>query len=1076
MADSSLETQIDCFLEQFKRSASKAMEEGHNIVRSRSSYLENETPEEPVQAFCEEIEMQNTASLEPFGVNDVTDLLQNQYAIISGGKSNDGCPIITFPDNNNFQMLSDFEYQRLMMYLTSVPSLQEADLGFHLIIDRRKDRWNSVKTVLLKISVYFPGLIHVVYVIKPTSFFHKTLSEVSNKLSKDEFKFRMVVLSSAEELHEYINIKQLTSDLGGSLSYNHEGWIEQRIELEKFSSITQEVSVALDNFTKSIEENELPNNVDSTQQLLNRQTQCYSDLKDEILSAAKHGENLLCSFKDNTSENDMVGNVFAVERLLVQLEETENTFDDFWQQHSTKLKHCLELRRFEQDFRELQGNFESHFKTVLEMKETGDTSCRVDTLIKDTLVFDKLCSVDIERAEEVIASGQHLLKQNSCPLECVQPKCLELKRIRDILIERLALRMDTLNKCRDLMETIEKANKWCAIGIDLLASQKIEKCANSTELAEKYLHEIQEFIKTSNEFTNNPDELKNIFQDSITSETKALVTQVMQRIDDISLMSDNRITCLNKIVNKPIRPVQTVIPEPAVPRQPQGGAPQPNRAENRRAYTINKDEADVDEVNRIKTGHVLTELLETERLYVSELLSIISGYKPESQPVELQDLIPSGFHDKFNVIFGNLEEIYNFHSETFLRDLENCISSTDLVGLCFVQKRDRFFKLYSYYCQNITRSESLRETSTELQPYFQACQLKLGHKLPLAAYLLKPVQRITKYQLILKDLLRYSVESKCCKQLQQALDCMLVVLKCLNDSMHQISITGFAMNLAEQGDLLLQGSFQILVETKKEVVLNLKIRTPINRHLFLYEKALIFCKPLAKSSHNKATYQFKHCLKLSQIGLTESVKNDSKKFEIWLEGRTEVYTITAATVDLKKAWVNEIKGVLFNQLEELKGEKKRLYSTMTPTLPQLKQTTSWENQKSLTSSPSLIENNQRAMSCDSESHTTSYDEEIEDSSNWSSDCTNSDDDDQPNTAPFPSGRYIALADYCAVGNSEVNMREGDIVELLKVGCAGWWFVKVIDTSVEGWAPAAYLDNLHRKCSRSSSRSQDRLND
>lgn len=44
---------------------------------------------------------------------------------------------------------------------------------------------------------------------------------------------------------------------------------------------------------------------------------------------------------------------------------------------------------------------------------------------------------------------------------------------------------------------------------------------------------------------------------------------------------------------------------------------------------------------------------------------------------------------------------------------------------------------------------------------------------------------------------------------------------------------------------------------------------------------------------------------------------------------------------------------------------------------------------------------------------------------------------------FQSGRYIALADYCAVGNSEVSMREGDMVELLKVGCAGWWFVKVL---------------------------------
>lgn len=31
----------------------------------------------------------------------------------------------------------------------------------------------------------------------------------------------------------------------------------------------------------------------------------------------------------------------------------------------------------------------------------------------------------------------------------------------------------------------------------------------------------------------------------------------------------------------------------------------------------------------------------------------------------------------------------------------------------------------------------------------------------------------------------------------------------------------------------------------------------------------------------------------------------------------------------------------------------------------------------------------------------------------------------------------------AVGHSEVSMREGDMVELLKVGCAGWWYVRIL---------------------------------
>ena len=59
---------------------------------------------------------------EPLCVGDVADLLHPQYAIITGGRSREGCPLITFPDHNNFQTLSDIDYQRLILYLTSVPS------------------------------------------------------------------------------------------------------------------------------------------------------------------------------------------------------------------------------------------------------------------------------------------------------------------------------------------------------------------------------------------------------------------------------------------------------------------------------------------------------------------------------------------------------------------------------------------------------------------------------------------------------------------------------------------------------------------------------------------------------------------------------------------------------------------------------------------------------------------------------------------------------------------------------------------------------------------------------------------
>ncbi|KAF9798084.1 hypothetical protein SFRURICE_016474 [Spodoptera frugiperda] len=467
------------------------------------------------------------------------------------------------------------------------------------------------------------------------------------------------------------------------------------------------------------------------------------------------------------------------------------------------------------------------------------------------------------------------------------------------------------------------------------------------------------------------------------------------------------------------------------------------------------------------TGESLTTTAPTV-LDVPEL-----GYKNEIEKPENQHLLPAALVGQADVLFGNLHELFTFHQDVFLKDLEKSISATEFVALCFVEKRDTFFRLYSYYCQNIPRSERLRETLVDTHLFLQACQLRLGHKLPLAAYLLKPVQRITKYQLLLKDLLRYSECGSMTTGLQSALDCMLVVLKCVNDSMHQIAITGVPLDLSQQGELLMQGSFLVVSENKRD--LRLRIR-PRRRHIFLYEKAMLFCKPATKNSHNKATYHFKHDLQMSQIGLTESVKGDVRKFEVWRQGRAEVHTLTAGSADVKRAWVERIKRVLLDQLHELKGERVRQYSAQHRTLIQ---TSSWDlgppsNQPAKPSA--VVPSATRTASCDT------HDEPC-----WSTDPSD-DDDDEPEHPPVTEAvglngtihrmavgcALVALSDYTAVGPSEVSLRDGQHAELLKVGCAGWWYVRLAGGQGEGWAPAAYLDQ--RKTSRSSSRSHDRLHD
>ena len=66
-------------------------------------------------------------------------------------------------------------------------------------------------------------------------------------------------------------------------------------------------------------------------------------------------------------------------------------------------------------------------------------------------------------------------------------------------------------------------------------------------------------------------------------------------------------------------------------------------------------------------------------------------------------------------------------------------------------------------------------------------------------------------------------------------------------------------------------------------------------------------------------------LQLSQVGLTEKVKGDKRKFELWSRGREEVYVIQAPSLQVKDVWVKEIKRVLMNQFDQIRSE-----STISP--------------------------------------------------------------------------------------------------------------------------------------------------
>uniref|UniRef100_A0A8C3PWG7 MCF.2 cell line derived transforming sequence-like 2 n=1 Tax=Chrysolophus pictus TaxID=9089 RepID=A0A8C3PWG7_CHRPC len=862
--------------------------------------------------------------IRPLVAVDIIEQLHRQFAILSGGRGKDGAPIITFPEFAGFSEIPDEDFLNVVTYLTSIPSLEAASIGFIIIIDRRRDKWSAVKASLTRIAGAFPGNLQLVFVLRPSRFIQRAIADIGIKLYRDDFKMKVpiIMLNSVSDLHGYIDKCQLTRELGGTLEYGHSQWIHHRTAIENFAMTVKTTAQMLQTFGTDLAETELPNDVQCTEELLSAHTDHHSKLKDELKLAVKQGATLLTCIREPVTRSansklspDELENVATVERLLAQLDETEKAFDQFWTKHHLKLEQCLQLRHFEHDFREVKLTLDNLMEAQAGFSDVGDSVTRVEHLLREQKQLEEKGQEPLEKAQTLALHGEQLIQNNHYAVDSIRPKCVELRRICDDFTNETKKKYDILGKSLELHKQLDKvSDQWCEAGIYLLASQAVDKC-QSQEGAETALVEIEKFLATAKEHQlSNPKDTHN----------HLLFAFSFPKLEDVQEMFDKRQVSLKKLAAKQTRPVQPVAPHPE--SSPKRASPKTTRPAGVGGPLISAFRYSIQYYSTpyfFSFSHIINELIETERVYVEELQSIIEGYASEMDNPSLLHLIPSMLQNKKDILFGNLPEIYEFHNRIFLKELENCIENPELLARCFL-KRKEDLQIYEKYCQNKPRSEALwRQCGDSI--FFQECQRKLDHKLSLDAYLLKPVQRITKYQLLLKEMLKCSKNSEGTAELEEALATVLDIIKSVNDSMHQIAITGYEGDVSELGKLLMQGSFNVWTDHKKghNKVKDLARFKPMQRHLFLYTKMLLFCKKREENTdgHEKtASYSFKNSLKMSTVGITENVKGDNKKFEIWYNGREEVYIIQASSVELKNTWISEIRKVLTGQLEACRGK------------------------------------------------------------------------------------------------------------------------------------------------------------
>uniref|UniRef100_A0A8C0G3R5 MCF.2 cell line derived transforming sequence like n=1 Tax=Chelonoidis abingdonii TaxID=106734 RepID=A0A8C0G3R5_CHEAB len=1015
---------------------------------------------------------------------------QVQAGSISG-RGEDGCPVITFPDYPAFSEIPEKEFQNVLTYLTNALD------WIYLVIDR-KGKTNHLAS--------FPGNLQLVLVLRPTGFIHRTLSDLAFKFNRDEFKMKVpiIMLGSVTELHGYIDKTQLTEDLGGTLDYCHNRWLSHRTAIESFALMVKQTAQMLQSFGTELAETEPPNDVQSTSSLLAAHSEKKDKMKEDLRLALKQGHDILESNRKPVAENsdyklneDQLDNQTTVERLLAQLDETEIAFDEFWAKHQQKLEQCVQLRNFEQTFREVKAALSVASERLSAFTDVGNSVSHVEHILKDLTNFEEKS----QNARVLASQGDQHVQNNHYAVDSIVPKCNELHHLCDAVVTETEKRRGLLNKSLELHSLLEKSMRWCDEGIYLLASQPVDKC-QSQDGAESALQEIEKFLDTgADNKIKEPNKVYQLYEPILNPDLMEHVQKVFQKQESMEEMFQKRQVSLKKLAAKQTRPVQPVAPRPEV--FVKSSCVSPGKLMQK---AIKSGDSLVCEINSpfliiSVNSHVINELIETERAYVEELLCVLEGYASEMDNPLMMHLISPGLLNKKDILFGNMEEIYHFHNRVFLKELENYIEYPELVGRCFLERMEDF-QIYEKYCQNKPRSESLWRQFSD-SAFFQECQRKLDHKLSLDSYLLKPVQRITKYQLLLKEMLKYSKNCEGAEDLQEALTSILGILKAVNDSMHQIAITGYDGNLNELGKLLMQGSFNVWTDHKKghSKVKDLARFKPMQRHLFLHEKAVLFCKKREENGegYEKApSYSYKHSLNMTAVGITENAKGDSKKFEIWYNAREEVYIIQAPTPEIKATWVNEIRKVLTSQLQACRG---KTFSFLLPStqcsfvletpfytseLIQGRTVKKVEERKTDPTSPEGYVTSvapkypEKGKGWAKTSHSLDASEEND---GWSSaeDPLNSSDAEEEEGGgggeiKLTPGKYTVVTDYDKRGSEDLAVKSGDLVQLICEGEDRIWYVKNLSTGKEGLVPANNLLMLigNSKSAQSLSSSGKRL--
>lgn len=893
-------------------------------------------------------------SIKPMLILDLNfELLHSQVVYTPGSRDKRGGSVIFFDTNKRSWENTDLnseELAKLLIYYYKIPKDGVQRKGCSLVIDARegkqtRDILECIGEAVTVLQTQIPGSVHMAFVLtrKDSLMLLFAASKVKQNLN-----FQFQFLSSLEKLSREVDVEQLPECFGGQMRYNHDSWIKFRTKVEPFMTGCRSAAKHAMNYMQDLSRTDLGSTSSECQHLLDAHREKSREVLEDsrLLGLRTEGKQIIERLVEEDRElcrsEDYKDTIECLNRLYTQMTRVFDKLRIISDKRTKNLQLCLNVRTFEESCVGLiQWMHNDGYSYFEKHKEIGDSLGHAQSMMEEFAKFAITAEEQLSNGEECMLAGKYLIELDELQIDrdVLIGKLHELQNELNDFTAKYNERKKKLKKCVDFHTLVQEATQWWMSGLQYIAHMSMEEIqtldgihrlhasitnfkqnnppisesqiAKITDLAHHLSSkqveqaeqvssrtlEVQEMLQVKmNQILGAEGRFRQVQLDSVMSDGDGDGDSSGFKDDDLSTEPDEdeyREQTDVEYAESLTSPIENAV------------GPIFSWKDGHKLYDENDAKLAVFDVAmptkmKERLRHIIDEMINTEHEYVKSLEYILEHYLPLMESTQL----PPTLIGQKNVIFGNIERICDFHKRFFSQEVEAFRHAPLQIGKCFL-KWERQFYLYALYNKNKPRSDQLWNDFAN--NYFRKKMLELKDKLDLASYLIKPVQRLGKYSLLLRDMI------SCCDaqdprviEMETAHDLMKFQLRHGNDLLAMDAIQHSDVNLKEQGCLLRQGDFIVSYGKRKR-----------SRRVFLFEHLLVFTKP-KKQKAKGDVFTYKHSIKMVDIGLTENIGDSGLRFEVWYrrwkKGRAgETFVLQAVSNHVKISWTTDITRILWRQ-------------------------------------------------------------------------------------------------------------------------------------------------------------------